>query len=144
MPVKTENPSLRIFSKDALPEHLAKNIHYPTGGVVMFLGCWIWHGSILGGYNGGYGRFYDRERKMTIPSHRAVWEILVGPIPPKYHLDHLCRVRRCCNPAHLEAITAKENSRRRVLSTRAVQIGDNPVETLMVNIPILDTGAARA
>jgi hypothetical protein len=28
------------------------------------------------------------------------------------HLDHLCRVRSCVNPAHLEPVTNAENCRR--------------------------------
>jgi hypothetical protein len=27
-------------------------------------------------------------------------------------IDHLCNVRNCVNPAHLEAVTAHENMRR--------------------------------
>jgi len=30
-------------------------------------------------------------------------------------LDHLCRVTRCCNPAHLEIVGRGENSKRRHL-----------------------------
>lgn len=37
---------------------------------------------------------------------------MVGPIPAGLVLDHLCRVRRCCNPAHLEPVTQRENLMR--------------------------------
>jgi hypothetical protein len=33
----------------------------------------------------------------------------VGPIQPGLHLDHLCRVRLCVNPAHLEPVTPQVN-----------------------------------
>jgi hypothetical protein len=44
--------------------------------------------------------------------HRDVYEQLVGPIPEGLVLDHLCRNRSCCNPAHLEPVTTAENVRR--------------------------------
>jgi hypothetical protein len=38
--------------------------------------------------------------------------MLVGPVPQGLELDHLCRVRGCVNPAHLEPVTMRENARR--------------------------------
>jgi hypothetical protein len=35
--------------------------------------------------------------------------ILVGPIPDGLVIDHLCRVRHCVNPAHMEPVTDREN-----------------------------------
>jgi hypothetical protein len=32
-----------------------------------------------------------------------------GSIGDKLQIDHLCRNRRCCNPVHLEMISASEN-----------------------------------
>lgn len=42
-------------------------------------------------------------------AHRAMYEILVGPIPDGLQLDHLCRNRSCFNPKHLEPVTCREN-----------------------------------
>lgn len=42
-------------------------------------------------------------------AHRRVWKLVKGEIPAGLQLDHLCRVRRCCNPAHLEPVTQREN-----------------------------------
>jgi len=73
--------------------------------------CWLW----LAGLNGwGYGAFSMFVGGSWRPrsAHRVVYELLVGPIPAKYDIDHLCRVRRCVNPAHLEAVTRSENLRR--------------------------------
>lgn len=45
-------------------------------------------------------------------AHRVVYEQVVGPIPDGLVLDHLCRVRCCCNPDHLEPVTHIENIMR--------------------------------
>jgi len=42
-------------------------------------------------------------------AHRFGYELLVGPIPTGLTLDHLCRVRTCVNPAHLEPVSIGEN-----------------------------------
>jgi hypothetical protein len=42
-------------------------------------------------------------------AHRLMYEALVGPIPDGLTIDHLCRVRACVNPAHLEPVTMREN-----------------------------------
>jgi hypothetical protein len=73
-------------------------------------GCWIWTGPV-NVY--GYGRFRVRDgRGLSEIAHRAVWQLIVGPIPNDLSLDHLCRVKRCVNPDHLEPVTHAENCRR--------------------------------
>jgi hypothetical protein len=66
-------------------------------------GCWNWSGSL----RKGYGRIRIGDRRP--PSHIAVYELLVGPIPEGLQIDHLCRNRACCNPAHLEPVTQRTN-----------------------------------
>lgn len=75
--------------------------------------CWIW----LGGKTGsGYGAIrHDGKNHST---HRAMWQELVGPIPDGYHIDHLCRVRACCNPDHLEPVPPATNVRRALVGRR--------------------------
>jgi hypothetical protein len=73
---------------------------------IPWSGCWVW----LGDLNEGYGLFMiDRVRMLV---HRYAYEHYVGPIPPGLTIDHLCRVRCCVNPAHLEAVTKQENTLR--------------------------------
>jgi hypothetical protein len=69
--------------------------------------CWLWTSSID---RGGYGQF-DLGNKSTI-AHRWAYEFCVGDIPEGLDLDHLCRVRHCVNPDHLEPVTRSENMRR--------------------------------
>ncbi len=70
-------------------------------------GCWIWTGR-LDRY--GYGRM--RADKDNTTAHRVSYEIHKGPIPEGLQIDHLCCVRKCVNPDHLEAVTASVNGLR--------------------------------
>jgi hypothetical protein len=72
-------------------------------------GCLIW----LGATTRGYGRVSVGGRGGAFRlTHRVLYEELVGPIPEGMQLDHLCRVRGCCLPAHLEPVTPRENGAR--------------------------------
>lgn len=66
-------------------------------------GCWLWTGATLRGYG------LMRIKGKNLYAHRAMYEATVGPIPNGLSLDHLCRVRCCINPAHLEPVTNQEN-----------------------------------
>lgn len=70
-------------------------------------GCWDWTGA---GRADGYGRLMVGWK--YIRAHRFAYRMLVGPIPNGLDLDHLCRNRRCVNPAHLEPVTRRENLAR--------------------------------
>jgi hypothetical protein len=75
--------------------------------VLKTSGCWLWTGHQ--GWD-GYGHIYVDGRKQY--THRVAYQWLVGPVPDGLVLDHLCRVRNCVNPDHLEPVTGRENTLR--------------------------------
>lgn len=80
--------------------------------------CWLWTGSLT---ESGYGRFSIGGRAGTVVrAHRFSYEMHVGAIPAGLDLDHLCRVRRCVNPSHLEPVTRRENTLRSPIAAPAV------------------------
>src|SRR6516164_7314046 len=70
-------------------------------------GCWLWFGVQT---KDGYGRWGGgANRKLA---HRISYERAKGPVPIGMQIDHLCRVRCCVNPDHLEVVTPLENNAR--------------------------------
>ena len=68
--------------------------------------CWIWSGYIG---DHGYGlAWFDGKTRLV---HRLVYRLLVGE-PEGETLDHLCRVRACCRPEHLDPCSRGENTLR--------------------------------
>lgn len=84
--------------------------------------CWPWPGNLN---ELGYGRvMVDNATKYV---HRLSYQLHVGPIPRGWELDHACHSlaverglcsggacqhRACWNPAHIEAVSSRENSMR--------------------------------
>lgn len=69
--------------------------------------CWIWTGALK---EKGYGQVSWQGKNKR--AHKLFYECFKGPVKDGLVLDHLCRVRRCVNPDHLEAVTPKVNSER--------------------------------
>lgn len=76
--------------------------------------CWYWLGTIQ---PNGYGKInINGQNKLA---HRFMWTYLVGPIPKDYQIDHLCKVKSCVNPDHLQPVTSQENIRRSSVAVAA-------------------------
>lgn len=76
--------------------------------------CWIW---MAAKDTNGYGRFGIKGSK-TVLAHVFAYTFVVGPVPEGLELDHLCRNPSCVNPAHLEAVTHRENVMRGDVASR--------------------------
>lgn len=92
-----------------VPEPLAQRIHRLTDQSGE---CWLWLGRLN---RRGYGHMTVAKR--TCLAHRVSYETFVGPIPEGLEIDHLCRITRCVNPSHLEAVTPSVNMRRAMAAT---------------------------
>ncbi len=72
--------------------------------------CWLWMGHTTPS-NGSASRYGDFRTTLSHSrkAHRIAYELVRGPIPIGLTIDHLCRNTLCVNPAHLEAVTLREN-----------------------------------
>lgn len=96
---------MRKWNEEALFAPRGRYGHLPPLADLIDVGdCWVWTGSLT--YH-GYGQSSLYGFRSVV--HRLVWRCLVGPIPNKLVLDHLCRNRACCNTDHLRAVTQQEN-----------------------------------
>ena len=66
-------------------------------------GCWLMTGAKN---RDGYSRYSGKK------GHQVMYSIFYREAPKELEIDHLCQVRGCVNPLHLEAVSHKENVRR--------------------------------
>ena len=80
--------------------------------------CWVWTAAKS---SDGYGSFGVRcgARWSMIGAHRVAFFLFNGYWPDT--LDHLCRLRSCVRPSHLEAVSRRENTMRSPIARAAVQ-----------------------
>lgn len=98
-----------------IPYSLGYEIYLTEQDVIRFWSkvvktptCWLWAAAT----QDGYGRFWVRSVSNNVPAHRLAYELEVGNVPVDLQLDHLCRVRHCVNPSHMEIVTCAENLKR--------------------------------
>ena len=85
-------------------------------------GCLLWDGGVNAN---GYGVFCPTGTRQRL-AHRWWYEQQVGEIPEGLTLDHLCRVRRCVLPEHLEPVTRSENTSRTYREDTTCRSGRHP------------------
>ncbi len=82
--------------------------------------CWLWQGKLN---DAGYGRI--KVGKKDVRVHRLSYECYKSEIPEGLVLDHLCRVRNCANPDHLEPVTKGENTKRGNAAAKVKKFHEN-------------------
>lgn len=83
-------------------------------------GCYIWLGGIAGA---GYpvlkiGSLTNGTRRQALV-HRLIYELFFDKIPVGYDISHKCHTKLCVRPEHLEAITHRENCKKRPIQAGA-------------------------
>lgn len=109
---------------DILPANVTTRIEFTDH-------CWTWRGAANGG---GYGSVLHEGR--TWSTHKLAYELLVGPVPDGLQIDHLCLNKRCCNPTHLEPVTAKQNMNRRYIAKYGCPSGPNSDDPTYVPVQV--------
>lgn len=85
--------------------------------------CWLWTDAPN---SSGYGTL--KVDGMTEMAHRYALQLAGHELTEGLTVDHLCRVRLCVNPDHLEEVTYGENLRRAAAARPGVvtPVGDDP------------------
>jgi hypothetical protein len=72
--------------------------------------CWLWKGNLNA--KSGYGQARHSLYPNTVPAHRLIFELIHGKLPDHLDCDHLCGIRSCVRPEHLEPVSPAENTHR--------------------------------
>lgn len=108
-----------------LPERFWKKVEKggPVSPACPDLGpCWVWTAALVD----GYAVFHVGEKLRA--AHQLTFEEERGPVPEGLELDHLCRVRRCVNPAHLDPVTHAVNLGRGERARRSHCVNGHPFD----------------
>lgn len=73
--------------------------------------CWIWCSTRVS--DSGYGHLSYYNKAVIV--HRFMFAWLIHALPKncrEYQIDHLCKRSSCCNPIHLDYVTARINTLR--------------------------------
>lgn len=93
--------SVRAMRLADFPARFASKVEVDASG------CWLWQAGLN---RNGYGRYMLSGSNRDVVAHRYAYEVATGnPIPDGLVMDHLCRVRHCVNPEHVEPVTQREN-----------------------------------
>ena len=77
--------------------------------------CWLWTG-----YLDRDGYAVITVGKQVMRAHRVSYSTFVGAIADGLEIDHLCRIRHCVRPEHLEPVSRRENVLRQIEATGAI------------------------
>lgn len=94
--------ALKGMDRPETPAEIISRLSMP----IPECGCYVW----LGSHSRGYAkmRYYEDGRR----ANARVARLLCEPVPDGLEVDHLCKMRWCVNPDHLELVTHQENIRR--------------------------------
>ncbi len=118
-------------------------------------GCWEWQGYQIksryiqgrpGKEGHGYGMIGSgAKRGEKILTHRAMWEMLHGPIPDGMQVLHRCDNRCCVRPKHLFLGTPRDNTQDMLRKGRAYDHkGENCPASKLTESDIIDIRTLRA
>lgn len=89
---------------DVLVERMLRRVTKDTTG------CWLFDGCLN---SKGYGCVAAGRKGKSVLAHRLMVIARDGSIPAELTVDHMCEVKRCVNPDHLQVVTRATNSRLR-------------------------------
>lgn len=117
--------------KKTVQERIAANSHMTESG------CVVWDGAV---YRNGYGKI--KYHGKTTQVHRALYDELYGPLPPRVFITQTCGNRRCGNIDHLKMVTPKQsaiatvqkghktNTRLNIHLAAAIRMDPRPLATI--------------
>src|SRR5215831_2717070 len=96
--------------------------------------CWLWIGKHT---SRGYGMF-NVAPKHLVRAHRQAWVMANGPIPEGCVVRHVCDVRGCVRPDHLELGNQTQNIADMDLRGRRCRSTSKPRDHCRRGHPMID------